>query len=146
MESKFEKGERVFVIDEDCEFFNQAGIVVEIDEDTVCVEFEENSEWFDEDQLRSKLKPSRAKTESLGFARQAEPMNVLKTLSTLAKKTFDKKTQNYIRLGWLDNDLEVTEEGIAAVAEVAFSGETLEELAARKVAEVEKEEEKEKKK
>lgn len=143
MNSKFRKGERVFVTDEDSDYFNQAGVVISVDDDTVCVELEDGATWFDEEELRSK---GKTRTVSPRIAEQAESMNVLKSLSTLAKKTFDKKTQNFIRLGWLDDTLEVTGEGIAAVAEVAFSGETLEELAARKVAEVEKEEEKEKKK
>lgn len=65
---------------------------------------------------------------------------IMKKLSILAKKTMDKDTQNYVRLEWLDNNLEVTEAGVKAHAAAGFNGMTIAEYASACVKENEKDE------
>ncbi len=69
---------------------------------------------------------------------------IMKTLSILAKKTLDKDVQNYVRLEWLDNNLDVTTLGVNAHATAGFNGMTLAEYAAACVKEAEANEKKSK--
>lgn len=70
--------------------------------------------------------------------------SMLKKLSILAKKNFDVKTQNYVRLAWLDESLEVTPEGQKAAATAQFLGITVEAYAEQVVKDLESEEKKNK--
>lgn len=119
MQSKFKKGEKVLVIDEDSDCFNESGIVIEaISEDTYRVELEEEVDWFVEEQLRSKGQPKRAVQ---GFAKYKKPMSNLDRLSNLAKKVLSPSTKNMIKAGWLNEDLTLTEEGADVVISEYFS-------------------------
>lgn len=71
---------------------------------------------------------------------------IMKQLTNFAKKHLDKNVQNFIKCGWMDENLNVTEEGKLAVFADYFDAnvEDLGKQAADRVKELEKEEDKNK--
>ena len=127
MQNKFITGETVLVTDEDSEYFNTKGTIVEIDGDEVAVYFSEEDEtdYFEDYQLKGLEKPRRAitvtRTRTREFVEHEETMSALDKLSNLTKKLLSPATKNMLKAGWLDESLNLTEEGTDVVISEYFS-------------------------
>jgi hypothetical protein len=91
------------------------------------------------DQL-SKVKKIKNPAKHYKLAKE-ESMSMLNTLSTFAKKHLDKDVKSFVQLGWMDESLEVTDEGCNALMAYLFDLHKVElgKLAAEEIKEIEKE-------
>lgn len=115
MTSKFQQGDRVEILEsEDVEDYEgEAGVIVKINSGAYPykVEFEDGeSEDFTEDEM--KLIESVKSVRKTGIARKKINMN---KLTILAKSIVDADLRNMIKVGWIDNSLQLTEEGEQAI-------------------------------
>lgn len=105
MQGKFQKGDRVTILSN-----GKSGIIVNYDKDwdeyKIELDSGEITNWTAEDNLQG------GRSVKQGVAKHITTMG---KLTILAKKVIDADLRNMIRVGWLDNSLQLTQDGEDAI-------------------------------